>query len=86
MAADQILPVTEPRRPILSVKGITALGVEGTLTGDPNQAYQVQASDDLASGWTLLTPVTTDSGGQGNWTDASVAPQGRRFYQAVKAQ
>jgi enediyne biosynthesis protein E4 len=84
VAADQILEVIEPRRPVLAV-AVTPTLVTGTLTGDTNQVYQVQMSDDLAVGWTVLTNVTTDASGQGNWLDSGVAPQGRRFYKAVRS-
>jgi len=83
VAVDQFLTVIEPRRPVLTV-AVTPTQVTGTLTGDTNQVYQLQVSDDAATGWTVMTNVTTDASGKGDWTDAAVAPQDRRFYKAVK--
>ena len=88
VAVDQILPVTEPRRPILSVVRLTPAGLEGTLVGDPNTGYQIRSSDDLGAGvagWTARAIVTTDANGSAPWSDPGLAPQGRRFYQAEKA-
>jgi hypothetical protein len=82
--ADQILTITEPRRPVLAV-AVTPAQVTGTLTGDPNQGYDIDFSDDLAAGWTLLTPVTTDANGTATWSDPAPVPQGRRFYMALRA-
>lgn len=85
VAANQFLTVFEPRRPVLAVV-VTPTQVTGTLTGDTNQIYQIQASDDLGSGWTNLSTITTDANGQGTWTDAVVPPQGSRFYKAMMAR
>ena len=68
VAADQILTIIEPRRPVLAV-AVTPTQVTGTLTGDTNQVYELQVSNDLDAGWTALTTVTTDASGKGNWTD-----------------
>jgi hypothetical protein len=78
---DQILEVIEPRRPLLAV-AVTPTQVTGTITADPNQTYQIHVSDNLAAGWTLLTPVTTDPNGAASWSDPGPAPQARRFYRA----
>jgi len=84
IATNQTLVITEPRRPVLSVN-ITPIGFEGRLVGDPNQSYQVLASDDLLTGWASLTTVTTGTDGTASWTDSRPAPQGRRFYRAQSA-
>jgi hypothetical protein len=82
--ADQILTITEPRRPVLTV-AVTPAGVTGTITGDPNTGYEIDVSDDLATGWTLLTTATTGANGTTGWSDPGPAPQGRRFYKAGNA-
>jgi hypothetical protein len=84
VATNQILTITEPRRPVLALEA-TPSGFTGTLNADGEQTYQVQASEDLAAGWTVLTNITTDKNGTAYWSDSAVSPQGRRFYKAVKA-
>jgi hypothetical protein len=84
VAANQILTITEPRRPVLTL-GATPSGFTGSLKADPNQSYQVHASEDPSSGWIVLTNITADATGVANWLDPIPSPQGRRFYKAVKA-
>jgi len=84
VAVNQILLITEPRRPVLALEA-TPTGFTGTLNADSEQSYQIHASEDLAAGWTVLTNITTDQNGTAYWSDSAVSPQGRRFYKAVKA-
>jgi hypothetical protein len=83
VATNQMLTITEPRRPVLALEA-TPTGFTGTLNADGEQTYQVQASEDLAAGWTVLTNITTDKNGTAYWSDSAVSPQGRRFYKAVR--
>jgi hypothetical protein len=84
VATNQMLTITEPRRPVLALEA-TPAGFTGTLKADTNQTYQVHASDDLPAGWTVLTNIVTDATGTAYWSDSGLSPQGRRFYKAVKA-
>ena len=83
VATNQMLTVVEPRRPVLALEA-TPTGFTGMLKADTNQTYQVHASDDLTTGWTVLTNVTSDATGTAVWSDSAPAPHGRRFYKAVK--
>ncbi len=85
VATNRMLIITEPRRPVLALEA-TPAGFTGTLKADTNQTYQIHASDDLSAGWTVLTNITTDANGTAYWTDLVPAPQGRRFYKALKTQ
>ncbi len=83
LASNQILTIVEPRRPLLALQAAPT-GVTGTLRADTNQVYQVLVANDLAAGWTVLTNLTTDTNGIARWLDTPTAPQGRRFYKALK--
>jgi len=84
VTVNQILTITEPRRPVLAV-AVTATQLTGTIAGDPDRPYQIHVADDLTVGWTLLTTVTTDAAGAANWSDPGPIAQGRRFYKALGA-
>ncbi|MEI6782924.1 MAG: FG-GAP-like repeat-containing protein [Verrucomicrobiota bacterium] len=83
VTANQILTVTEPRRPVLALAA-SPVGFTGVLRADTNLTYQVHAADDLALGWTVLTNITSDATGTAYWSDPAPPPQGRRFYKALK--
>jgi hypothetical protein len=83
LPANQIISITEPRRPVLAV-GVTPTQVTVTLKGDTNQVYQILGSDDLGAGWTVLTNATTDATGTACCADPGIAPQSCRFYKAVR--
>lgn len=81
IAAGQIVPITESRRPLLALS-VTPPGMTGTLRGERNRIYQVVASEDL-SNWTVLTSITNDASGTALWSDPAPTTQGRRFYKAL---
>ena len=82
-------PETEPT---LAVVGITAEGLQLSVTGDPETGYELQFSTDLKA-WSILATVTTDDTGKAVYTDAASAEalaketwaEGARFYRAVLA-
>ena len=82
VATNQILTIVEPRRPVLALETSPG-GIIGTLSADTNQLYQLHVSEDLAS-WSVLTNITTDASGTAAWSDSAAAPQGGRFYKAMK--
>jgi len=77
VAANQILTIVEPRRPVLTA---TAPGA-GTLSADPNRTYVIYFSEDLGN-WTALPSVTTDAQGTTTWTDPGATGSSKRFYKA----
>lgn len=81
VAADQILSITEPRRPVVSVTTVSSTRVEDSVRGDPNTAYQVEVSTDLGT-WESLGGITTDATGNGAWSEANPPAGTRRFYRA----
>jgi len=83
VATKQMLTIVEPRRPVLTLEA-TPAGSTGALKADPNQTYQIHASDDVTTGWTILTNITSDVTGTAYWSDTAPSPQGYRFYKAVK--
>lgn len=82
VAVDQLLTVTEPRRPVLAITP-SATQVDGRLTADPNLPYEVRVSGNMSE-WTVLTTVTTDAEGKGSWTDPGAGGSAARFYRAVR--
>jgi hypothetical protein len=82
VAVNQILTITEPRRPLLTVISMLPQRLDGTLKADPNASYDILVSADLAT-WTPLTTVTTDGAGGATWSDTAVATEAIRFYRAV---
>jgi hypothetical protein len=81
VAADQIVTVVEPRRPIVSARVTTPTSIELTLEGDPEAVYEIQASTNLID-WTVLGTVTNTTG-QSLWTDTEFNGTAWRFYRAV---
>lgn len=82
VAVDQLLTITEPRRPVLGITP-SATQVDGRLTADPNVPYEVRVSENMSE-WSLLTTVTTDGEGKGSWTDPGAGGSAARFYRAVR--
>ena len=89
------MPVIEPEpetKPTLAVVGITAEGLQLSVTGDPETGYELQFSTDLKA-WSILATVTTDDTGKAVYTDAASAEalaketwaEGVRYYRAVLA-
>ena len=87
------LPVVEPppaTKPTLVVEGVTAEGLQLTVTGDAATEYDVQFSTDLDA-WSSLAKVTTDDTGKAVFTDAASAEKlaqgtwvkATGFYRAV---
>ncbi|MHB1309865.1 MAG: FG-GAP-like repeat-containing protein, partial [Limisphaerales bacterium] len=81
VAANQILTVIEPRRPVLQVAVANTGSVSGTLRGDPAKTFEVWSSDDLVT-WTVLTTVTADATGAVTWSDPNPAVGTCRAYKA----
>ncbi|HIF78979.1 MAG TPA: hypothetical protein EYQ05_00045 [Gammaproteobacteria bacterium] len=79
-------------RPILTVVGITAEGLQLSVTGDAATEYELQFSTDLKS-WSTLANVVTDDTGKAVLTDAASAEALAKetwivatgFYRAVLA-
>jgi uncharacterized delta-60 repeat protein len=77
-------------RPILTVVGITAEGLQLSVTGDAATEYELQFSTDLKS-WSTLANVVTDDTGKAVLTDAANAEtlaketwaEATGFYRAV---
>jgi hypothetical protein len=77
-------------RPILTVVGITAEGLQLSVTGDAATEYELQFSTDLKS-WSTLANVVTDDTGKAVLTDAASAEtlaketwaEATGFYRAV---
>ena len=87
------VPVVEPEpetQPTLAVVGITAEGLQLSVTGDPEIGYELQFSTDLKV-WSTQATVTTDDTGKAVYTDAASAAAlaketwaaGVRFYRIV---
>ena len=87
------VPVVEPppaTKPTLVVAGVTAEGLQLTVTGDAATEYDVQFSTDL-NAWSSLAKVTTDETGKAVFTDAASAEklaqgtwvEATGFYRAV---
>ena len=86
------VPVVEPppaTKPTLVVAGVTAEGLQLTVTGDAATEYDVQFSTDLDA-WSSLAKVTTDDTGKAVFTDAASAEKWPKelveatgFYRAV---
>jgi hypothetical protein len=69
---------------VLKIESLTALA-DGTvqigLLGNPNQAYLLEASPDLAD-WQPITSLNTDSRGRALYTDPAAQYLTLRFYRA----
>ena len=87
------VPVVEPppaTKPTLVVAGVTAEGLQLTVTGDAATEYDVQFSTDLDA-WSSLAKVTTDDTGKAVFTDAASSEklaqetwvEATGFYRAV---
>jgi hypothetical protein len=87
------VPVIEPEpetEPTLAVVGITAEGLQLSVTGDAATEYELQFSTDLKS-WSTLANVVTDDTGKAVLTDAASAEtlaketwaEATGFYRAV---
>ena len=87
------VPVVEPppaTKPTLVVAGVTAEGLQLTVTGDAATEYDVQFSTDL-NAWSSFAKVTTDETGKAVFTDAASAEklaqgtwvEATGFYRAV---
>ena len=66
-------PVIDPppaTKPTLVVDGVTADGLQLTVTADAETEYELQFSTDLKS-WSSLAKVTTDENGKATFTDAA---------------
>jgi hypothetical protein len=70
----------------VTVTGISS--VDGAMVisfaGAPNQTYQIERAQDLQSGWSNIGSATTDSAGQGQFTDSN-APANHGFYRTATA-
>jgi hypothetical protein len=84
VAADQILEVIEPRRPVLAFLDLSPSKVDGSLQADAGISYVVEFSEDLAS-WTELATVTTDASGVAAWSDTSSPLATHRYYKASRS-
>jgi hypothetical protein len=82
LAADQVLTVIEPRRPVLEAVRAEGVSVELRLEGDVGAVYQFQASTNL-SDWSVVGTVTNEVG-QCSWTEAGVDEEKVRFYRAIR--
>jgi hypothetical protein len=78
---DQVLSITEPRRPVLAVATLSPTRVNGSIQGDPTTSYRIEMSADLIA-WDLLTVVTTEAAGTVAWTDPNPPAGAQRFYRA----
>ena len=88
-------PVVEPppaTKPTLVVAGVTAEGLQLTVTGDASTEYDLQFSANLKT-WSSLAKVTTDDTGKAVFTDATSGEklakdtwvEATGFYRAVLA-
>lgn len=85
VAPNQILNITEPRRPILSMTIPQAGTTQRSLKADPDTRYTLWAADNLAGPWSHLETVTTDANGLASWSDPTTPVPGYRFYKASAA-
>ena len=65
---------------------VVAAGVSATLTasGLPNQAYDVQASDDLGGTWTTINTVKAAANGVVSYTDTDQPNHVSRYYRLAQ--
>jgi hypothetical protein len=71
----------------LTMTGISSVpnGIKITFAGDANRTYRVLRATALqvnGTGWDLVGSATTDSAGQGEFTDTNLPP-GQGYYRAV---
>ncbi|HXJ72459.1 MAG TPA: hypothetical protein VNM37_06385, partial [Candidatus Dormibacteraeota bacterium] len=71
-----ITPVT-----IISISKVAG-GMQLTVNGAPNRAYQIERSGNILGGWANIGSATTDSSGQGQFTDTN-APADHGFYRTM---
>jgi hypothetical protein len=65
--------------------GVVSDGIKITFAGSPNSAYQIQRAAALQSSetvWTDIGSATTDSAGNGQFTDTN-PPQSQGYYRTV---
>jgi hypothetical protein len=78
---DRLLLITEWRRPVLRITSVDP--VRGTIVGDPNMHYGIEASPDLSQ-WFRGPEVHTDNTGTAEWSYEPTAGSKCWYFRAIR--